>query len=215
MNAIRNLKWSALALSALLVAGSLGVAQGQGEASGADLFQQSYDDEALGKLEEALTALDRLPEARATGYVAVLRRAWLQYRLGRFATSVDSYKKAISLQPASVEAKVGILLPLMALKNWTGAAAAAREAQKLDPNNYLATLRLAFSLYSLGQYGEALMDYRKLADAYPSDVEVRGGLGWSLLKLGRAPEAATQFREVLGVAPRNSLALSGLAACGQ
>lgn len=193
-------------LVVLVLSGGLVAAQGEG---GAELIQQSYDDEATGKLADALADLDRLPEPRRNTYVVQLRRGWLQYRLGQNAASVESYKKAAALAPGSVEARVGMLLPLLADRRFGTAEKSARDALRLDPNNYLATLRLAWSLYNLGQYGDALAQYRKLADAYPSDVDVRAGLGWSLVKLGRNDEAAKAFREVLEIAPKHALAREG------
>lgn len=210
MNAKPNLFLSARRMLAVLVvlvlSGGLGAAQAEG---GADLFQQSYDDEATGKLAEALADIERLPEGRKDTYTAQLRRGWLQYRLGQNAVSVESYKRAAALVPTSVEARVGMLLPLLADRRFGTAEKAARDALKLDPHNYLATLRLAWSLYNLGQYGDALALYRKLTDAYPSDVDVRAGLGWSLVKLGRNTEAAAEFRQVLEIAPKHALAREG------
>lgn len=195
-----------------LVAG--GRARGQDGDGSAALFQQSYDEEAAGRQAAALAALDRLPEARAVGYVAQLRRGWLYYRLGRNLEAIEAYGKAAALAPGSVEARVGMLLPLLGERRWSSAEKTAREALKIEPGNYLATLRLAWSLYNLGRYGEAVTAYKKLSDAYPGDVEVRTGLGWALLKHGRTAEAAAQFREVLDVSPKNTLARDGLAAAG-
>ncbi|MFO0757965.1 MAG: tetratricopeptide repeat protein [Byssovorax sp.] len=196
----------------------IGLAGMSGEAgagdTAADLFQKSYDYEAVGKLNDALGALDQLPSPRHECYVAHLRRGWLLSRLGRSPESIDAYGKAITAEPRSVEAKVGVLVPLMALRRWADTEAMAREALKLDPGNYLAGLRLAFSVYSLGRYAESAMLYRKLLDAYPSDVEVRAGLGWALLKSGKAADAAKEFREVLEIAPKNVLSLDGLKAAG-
>jgi hypothetical protein len=59
---------------------------------------------------------------------------------------------------------------------------------------------------------DAEATYRALLAAYPSDVDVRGGLAWSLLKLGRAKDAQAEFATVLSVAPKNALAIEGLAA---
>lgn len=203
-----------------LVMVALGVGLGgmAGEAgagdSSAELFQKSYDSEAVGKVQEALGALDQLPSPRRECYVAVLRRGWLLYKLGRSGESIDAYGKAIALEPRSVEARVGALAPQMAMRRWADAEAGAREVLKLDPGNYLASLRLAFSVYSLGRYPEAAALYRKLLDSYPSDVEVRAGLGWALLKSGKAADAAGEFREVLEISPRNALSLDGLKAAG-
>jgi tetratricopeptide (TPR) repeat protein len=179
------------------------------------VFQESYDFEAIGRLEESLTALDRLSEAKRGTYVAVLRRAWLLYKLGRNPQSIEVYEKASGLEPKAVEARLGLLLPLMAEQHWPEAEKTAREILKVDNSNYLATLRLAFVQYNLKRYAESKTLYKKLAELYPGDVEVRAGLGWAWLKLGKKSEAAATFREVLELAPKNALSLQGLAAASK
>jgi tetratricopeptide (TPR) repeat protein len=202
--------WISLTLVAAVLGASIATAGADGGA--ADQFQLSYDREAQGKLPDALAAMDALPAPQQAGYVAQLRRGWLLYGLGRSPEAIDAYGKAIALEPRSVEARVGVLLPAMALRRWTDVEAGAREVLKLDAGNYLGNLRLAFALYNEGRYPEAEGVYRRLAEAYPSDVEVRSGLGWSLLKAGKGSDAAAEFRAVLDVAPRNVLAAQGLKA---
>ncbi|MDC0682867.1 MULTISPECIES: tetratricopeptide repeat protein [Sorangium] len=193
-----------------------GVPSGAAEAEGrpADLFQLSYDAEAAGKVQDALAALDRLPAPQKDGYVAELRRGWLYHKLGRNKEAVDAYGRASALEPRSVESRVGALLPQMALRRWADVEATARKALQLDPANYLASLRLAFALYNLARYPEAATIYGRLAEMYPSDVEVRSGLGWSLLKMGKGGDAARELRRVLDIAPKHALARDGLRAAG-
>lgn len=180
----------------------------------ARVYQQSYDDEAVGKIDAALAGLDGLPEGHKGGYVAQLRRGWLLYKLGKHAEAVVAYAKAVEQEAASIEARVGALLPLMALRRWADAEAMAKDALSRDPGNYLAGLRLAFSVYSQGRYVEAEALYKKLLSAYPSDVEVKAGLGWSMLKAGKREASAKVFAEVLDVSPKNALALDGIKAAG-
>jgi tetratricopeptide (TPR) repeat protein len=177
-----------------------------------ELMQRSYDSEAAGKLQDAVAALDQLPQRDR--FVVQLRRGWLLYRLGRHDEAVKAYEQAVELAPRAVEARVGLLLPQIALRRWADVEAGARAALKIDPGNYLANLRLAFACYNLHRYAESAALYRKLSELYPSDVEVLSGMGWSLLKMGKAPEAAGRFREVLETAPRHALAREGLKAAG-
>src|SRR5205807_1274448 len=128
------------------------------------------------------------------------------------AEAIPSYARAVALAPKAVEPRVGMLLPLLALRNWSDVESQARLVLKLDPKNYLATLRLAFSLYNLHHYDESAALYTRLHELYPSDVDTLGGLGWTLLKQGQAAEAAKHFREVLDIAPQNALARDGLKA---
>lgn len=205
-------KWMGIAV--LAAALGCGVAQAGADGGAADQFQRSYDSEAVGKLHDAIAALDALPQPQQVGYVAQLRRGWLLYKMGKHAESVEAYARAIAQEPRSVEARVGVLLPAMALRRWSDVEIGAKEAIRLDPGNYLANLRLAFAVYNLGRYAESAAVYKRLSEGYPSDVEVRAGLGWALLKSGKPAEAAAEFRTVLEVAPKNQLALDGLKASG-
>jgi tetratricopeptide (TPR) repeat protein len=177
-------------------------------------FQESYDQEAAGHNQEALAALDRLSSEKNGSYVATLRKGWLQYRLGKNTPAIDAYSKAIALAPKAVEPRLGILLPLLAERQWAAAEKHAREVLKLDPDNYLATLRLAFALYSQGKFAESHPLYQRLVDAYPSDTEARSGLGWVLLKEHKTKEATAVFRALLEFAPKNTLGQQGLTAAG-
>jgi tetratricopeptide (TPR) repeat protein len=205
-------QWISLALVAVSL--GCGIASAGADGGAGEAFQRSYDAEAAGKAQEALSALESLPSPQRDGYVAQLRRGWLLYKLGKHAEAVDAYGKAVALEPRSVEARVGALLPAMALRRWADVESGAREALKLEPGNYLASLRLAFAVYNLGRYPEAATLYKKLLEGYPSDVDVRSGLGWSLLKSGKGPEAAAELKAVLEIAPKNALALEGMKALG-
>jgi tetratricopeptide (TPR) repeat protein len=204
-------------LAGSVVAVSLGVAAAALAArtsADAGFFQESYDREAIGKNDESLAALDKLSSEKSASYVALLRRGWLQYRLGRNAAAVEAYAKAIAAAPKAVEPRLGILLPLLAQKQWPSAEKHAREILRLDPVNYLARLRLAFALYNQAKFAESRALYQQIVDGYPSDMEARSGLGWALLKLRKNSEAAAVFKGVLDFAPKNALAQQGLAALG-
>ncbi len=193
---------------------ALGVAPSLAHAeSPAARLQQSYELEAVGKTQDALAALERI-EPSARGYVVHLRRGWLLYVLGRYGEAVAPYEQAIAAAPKAIEPRLGVMLPLMAERRWLDASAHAQKVLERDPGNYLASSRLAFSLYNLGRFGDALPHYLRIVEAYPSDVEMRNGVGWTLLKLGRGKESAQAFREVLLIAPKNASALEGLAALG-
>ena len=177
-------------------------------------FQESYDAEAVGKDELALTALDKLPATLAEGYLVRLRRGWLLTKMGKHSESVVEYGKAAALEREAVEPRLGALVPLGVLRRWSDVETVAKEILARDPASYTAQLRLAFALYSLGRFPEAEAAYRKLSALYPGDQEVRGGLGWSLLKMGKGDEAARVFAAIVEVAPKNALAADGVRAAG-
>lgn len=176
---------------------------------GAQAYQDSYDLEAGGKLEEALVALRGVPTGEQGTYVFALRKAWLNHTTGRYDAAIKGYQEAMGLAPSAVEPKLGIMLPQMALRRWLDVEKSAQAVLGVDAKSYLGTSRLAFALYNLGRYAEAEKQYRAILVAYPSDVEMRAGLAWSLLQRGERSAAAKEFSNVLGVAPRHASAAAG------
>jgi tetratricopeptide (TPR) repeat protein len=175
-------------------------------------YQASYDHEAAGRFADALRDLGELPAPERDSYFGRLRHGWLLYRAGRHADAVAAYRQAIALEKGSVEARVGGLLPLIALRRWPEVEEGARAAIELDPANYLAGLRLAFAVYNRGRYAEAETLYRGVLSRYPGDAEARSGLGWSLLKQGKRPEARQAFLAASRAAPRSPTVVDGLGA---
>ena len=157
----------------------------------APILQSSYEQEAAGHYREALTALDALSADERGTYLPTLRRAWLLHLDGRETESGAAYAKARELEPDSVEARLGAMLPAIALRRWAEVQSLAKTVLAVEPGNYFASLRLAFANYNLGRLAEAEALYRKLLARYPSDAEVRAGLGWCLFKQGKRTEAKT------------------------
>jgi tetratricopeptide (TPR) repeat protein len=176
----------------------------------ATAWEVSYNAEATGKLDVALSSLASLPSAERNGYLASFRRGWLLYRLGRYPDSVAEYKTAVGLEPAAVEARVALLLPLMALTKWNDTAQVAQSVLKIDPENYLALQRLALAEFSTQHFGEAETHYRRILALYPSDIEMRTALGWTLLRMGKQAPAVAAFNQVLQVVSTHVSATRGL-----
>jgi tetratricopeptide (TPR) repeat protein len=178
-----------------------------------DLYQASYDLETVKNYRAALAKMDAISASGAGGYTVALRRGWLLYLLGRYTASAAAYQEAIQLQPTSIEARQGLALPLMALRDWKKAEAACRDLLSRTPRSYLGMSRLAYVLYASGRYAEAAAEYAKVLQDFPSDVEMRTGLGWARLKEGQVQDARVAFAAVLEVAPAQVSAQQGLAAC--
>ncbi|MBO86140.1 MAG: hypothetical protein CL927_12345 [Deltaproteobacteria bacterium] len=173
------------------------------------LYQASYDLESIQDYAGALGKMDQIG-GEQQGYVYHLRRGWLLYLLGRHGDSAAAYRAAVEAAPDSLEARQGLVLPLMAMKRWLDAEAVCVELLSAAPTDYRGNSRLAFILYSMGRYGAAADRYEVVLTLYPSDVEMRAGLGWSLLKQGKTAEARSAFEAVLQVAPSHVSAREGL-----
>jgi len=189
--------------------GGMSAASAQDAAVG-DIYQRSYDQEATQLYVQALTGFETMPAAEKGSYAYNVRRAWLLYVNGRHAEAVAAYDDALAKAPASAEAQLGKMLPLMALRRWADVDAAARLVLASSPHNYLAESRQAWALYNLGRFADAHKAYAALVQLYPADVDMRAGMAWSLLKLGKSTDAAAEFRRVLELAPRHATARQGL-----
>jgi len=174
------------------------------------LFRDSYRDEAAGRIAPALEALAALPDPHRDSYLAVLRRGWLLYRNGRHAEALAAYAAALAKEPGSLEARLGQLLPRMALKQRPEVEAGAKAVVDLDAASYLGGVRLAWAVYNQGRFSEAERLYRRTLARYPSDADLRAGVAWSLLRGGKRAEASQMFLEALAAAPDSPTILEGL-----
>jgi tetratricopeptide (TPR) repeat protein len=196
-----------------LVTLALGLAGGarSEERSVPGLYRDSYAAETRGDLSAALEAMDAVTARNGEDYVSALRKGWLQYLSGHYAEAEKAYRLAIEKEPAAVEPRLGIMLPLMALHRWKDAEANGNDVLKAAPGESTALSRLAYIQYMLGDYSASAGLYRKVLAAYPANVEMRTGLAWCLLKLQRFNDARAEFDRVLLVAPDNPSAREGRA----
>ena len=175
-----------------------------------DYFEASFNLENRGNYTEALNSVLIILRIDHRNYTAMLRAGWLSYLKGDYRNSIGYYRKAVLLEPEAIEPRLGLMLPLMASKNWSEAGAVARKILKFDTKNFLASSRMAYILFSQGRYGEAEKEYRKIISEYPADIEMKLGLGWTYLRMGHNRKAAGVFREVLLVRKNNASAQNGM-----
>jgi tetratricopeptide (TPR) repeat protein len=176
-----------------------------------DLYRQSYVHESRGEIYAAVNDLEEIGKLGPTNYVWSLRKGWLHYLAGQYDQAVSLYDAAIALEPKAIEPRLGVLLPLMALKRWKEAEDQAALVLSMSPGEFTATSRLAFIHYTQGRFGKAEAFYRQALVAYPANVEMRTGLAWSLLKQSKPTEARAEFERVLAFAPDQPSAKEGLA----
>ena len=203
-------KTAAFFLSFLFLLNACALAWADKSGNIADHFQQSFTYEAKGKYGPALDSVLKILQIDPKDYTANLRAGWLNYLKGSYEDSLFYYNKALSLAPDAIEPRLGLTLPMMGLKKWRDTDAEAHKVLKIDPKNYFAMSRLAFSLFSQDRYGEAERYYRELISLYPSDIEMKLGLGWTLLRMGKKERAKSYFAEVLRVSRNNENAAAGM-----
>ncbi len=176
-------------------------------------FAQSEAAEQNGEISRALNEMLSILRVRPNDYVATLRAGWFHYKLGQYEEATVAYERATQLAPQSIEARLGLTLPLMAQLEWARVETESQKLLRIAPNESTALGRLAWARYNQANYDKAEKVYKRLHALSPSDTEILLGLAWSQIKQGRTSEACTHFRRVLELRSTSVRASAGLDLC--
>ncbi len=171
-------------------------------------FQQSYLLEKNGKNKEALDALKKV--YREDNYEINLRLGWLSYLSGMFTESIAYYNNAIHKMPVSVEARLGIVLPLSAMGNWNQVVEQYNKILRVDPENTLVNYRMGVIYYERKQYGKAETYLKKVVNLFPFDHDSLLMLAWTKYRQGDYNQAKVLFNKALMADPYDTSAKKGL-----
>jgi tetratricopeptide (TPR) repeat protein len=164
-------------------------------------WQSSYQLEAAGKYTEALAAIDTVAANGPDAELKILRRGWLYYLPGRFDESIREYRLAIDRNAKSVDARLGITLPLLAAKRWREAEQSAQAALALAPNNYTAMLRLVIALEAQKDWNIMAKVAANMVASYPTDASAYVYLARANAWLGKRDEAHAAYESALSRYP--------------
>lgn len=131
-------------------------------------FSKSYSFEYETQYAKAISALTDL---HVDSYQINLRLGWLYYLSKDYVKAEQSYKKAIALEPTSIEARFGVVLPQSAAGNWNSVLTTYLEVVKLDPSNSIANYRIASIFYARKDYANAKVYVAKVLKLYPFDYD--------------------------------------------
>lgn len=164
----------------------------------ADPWGESYRLEAAGKYLDAAAPIEPFVK---TGEFAQLRKAWLLYLAGRFDESVAGYRRAQEMNPNSLDAMLGVSLPLMAQWKWKEAADVTRTVLRSAPWHYVATARLLVILEAQKQWKPMAEEATRFAERYPSDATAWVYVARAEAASGKAEKAKDAYRRVLQIVP--------------
>ncbi len=180
--------------------------------SRADVWSQSYELEVAGKYADAAKLFDPLLKKEPGNEFARLRRAWLHYLAGDYNDSQGDYKKALQANPRSLDAQIGLTLPLLAQQRWKEAAIIARQALEVAPWNYYAHLRLLVAEEGQRQWQTLREHSDQLHERYPSDATILVYRARARYWLGDMKGAREDYLQVLQRVPGHIEAKQFLAA---
>ncbi len=162
--------------------------------------------EATGKFTAAATTLAPLPRS----YAVHLRLGWLHYLATNHVAAIQHYRAAIALAPQSLEARLGLLEPLLAHAQFADAEATARALLDQHPRNLPAILRRAVALRRQGKLRAAHSVLFHALPHFPSDSALLTELGLVAAEQKNLPAARGYFNEAATVNPDNDTAFAYL-----
>ncbi|MBI9034268.1 MAG: tetratricopeptide repeat protein [Bacteroidales bacterium] len=171
-------------------------------------FKTSYEYENEGQYTKAIDAIKSVYDQES--YEVNIRLGWLHYYAGLFTESVTYYQNCFNLKPYSIEARLGIVLPLAAVGNWKQVINHYNEILKIDSENYTANYRLGSIYYGSENFTLAYKYFEKLANQYPFDYDATHMYAWTNYKLGKFREAKVLFNKTLLIKSDDESATQGL-----
>ncbi len=173
-------------------------------------MKDSYAREAAGDYRGAFTALGTVRRGQAQEYLLQLRSGWLLYCLGHDEAAVIAYKAAILVAPQSTEAKLGLILPLIASGTWDEVERVARLILRNDPHNFTANRWLAEANLAQGHPREASDLAEHLNERFPADPPIMELLARSRSARLDRSGAREAYQRLLLLSPSNVAALTAL-----
>jgi tetratricopeptide (TPR) repeat protein len=166
-----------------------------------DAFVQSYKYEE--EKQYAAAAEIIRPLADGGDEFAQLRLAWLAYQAADYKVAIARYKSLVERRPGMVDARLGLMLPLMAQRRWGEAAAQAQSVLAEHPGQYTAHIRLLACEQALRQWDVAESHAAQLTALYPSDVDVAILAARNKAARRKGAEARQAYANVLLRSPSN------------
>ena len=138
-------------------------------------------------------------------------RATRSTRWARSDLARGAYRSAIAIDPASVDALVGLGRTLVR-SDPKAAEAAFLDAATRQPDNVTALSNLGIARDMQGRHDAAQVAYRQALAVAPDSTDVKLNLGLSLALSGKPAEAVAMLRPLTGEADATGLRRNDLAA---
>jgi len=165
-----------------------------------DPWEESYRLEKVFQYDSAINVLRNISSKNE---LVNLRRGWLNYLKGAHSRSIDHYKKALKTNSQSLDARLGLILPLLKQQRWREAAVNANKVIEVAPWNYHAHVRLMKTEEALKQWEKLFKHADAVHLRYPSDATVLVYMARASHKLGNTKQAKEFYNKVSELFPDN------------
>ena len=189
----RLLARTALAFAVLLAAPVAGAQQ--------DPWSESYRLEYLGKYADALVLIEPIASRQPVNEFAIMRSAWLLHLQGKYAEAEKRYLRAVEVNPRSLEAKLGLMLPQMALYRWNDVIQSGRKVLSESQWNYTAHVRIMIGEEALSRWEDLSKHAAEVSARYPTDATILVYWARAEAALKRTRKARELYAQVLERVP--------------
>ncbi len=132
-----------------------------------------------------------------------IRLGWLYYLNDRIGNSVKHYQKAITLEPHSTDAHLGLVNCYVYTKKYSSAREVLLSVRKWAPSNIVILEKLALIYYYEGDKNSQLKTVKKLLDYYPTTISYLNQAGFLTRELGQEKQAIKYFAKVRTIVPQS------------
>ena len=181
----------------LIIAFSMGISISSAVAE-VNPWKESYRLEQVFQYDAAIRVLKNIS---SDNELVTLRRGWLNYSKGTHSKSIEYYKKAIKINNNSLDARLGIILPLLEQQRWREAASNANKVIEIAPWNYYAHVRLMLTEEALKQWDKLAKHSSAVHQRYPSDATVLVYMARANHKLDNKQKAKNFYQKVIELIP--------------
>jgi tetratricopeptide (TPR) repeat protein len=149
---------------------------------------------------------------------------WTRYREGRYHIALQAFQQALDLAPSYRDAAIGSSFSLFELGRYREAGprleqllqeGRATTSRKSAPDLEEVRSRYAWSLFYLGEYERARVEFATGLAVHPEWYGLHNGMGWSQLQLGDRVGARASFERALRLRPDYADAKEGLDEAGR
>ena len=162
-----------------------------------DAWMRSYTLEAAEQYAPAAQSIEHFLKEIPNNEFAVLRSGWLYYLAENYSRSIKYYQTALELNNKSIDAMLGMSLPLMAQARWREAASKTQDVIKISNWNYLAHTRLMTCEDNLKQWDKLEKHAETLSVYYPSDATILVYLARAYSHTNKNAKARETYKQVL------------------
>jgi tetratricopeptide (TPR) repeat protein len=134
----------------------------------------------------------------------------MAYHNGQYEKAIDTFKKAIEIDPAMTEAFNNLGLTYTEINEEEKATEAFKTAIRLSPELAAAYNNLGFVFYRLGSYEEAIEMYNEAIGRSRDSSSAYTNLGNAYYRLDRIEEAIEAWNQALKIDPANEKARRNL-----